>query len=147
MGWRGNLGGVAVDLGTASMRVAGSLTRHILEVPAHRDGRRALSAGVVADVDLAAELLRPLLRQARAFGFLPSRVVASAPTDAGAEDRERLIAALRAAGARGVVVFPEPLSAAIGGGVDVGSAYAQMVVDVGHGVTDALVVREPPVAP
>jgi rod shape-determining protein MreB len=37
-------------------------------------------------------------------------------------------------------VVPEPLAAAIGAGVDISSEYAQLIVDIGDGVTDAAVI-------
>jgi rod shape-determining protein MreB len=132
---------VAVDLGTSAIRVASSVTRQIFEVEARHHGRGVMHEGVVTDVRCAAALLGPLMRRARSFGLTRPRAVASAPTDARPEDREALVAAVREAGAAAVVVFPEPLSAAIGAGLDVGSFYAQMVVDIGHGITDAVVLR------
>lgn len=40
-----------------------------------------------------------------------------------------------------LTVAPEPLAAAVGGGLRVESAYAQMLVDIGGGVTDIAVIR------
>lgn len=100
-----------------------------------------LRAGVVADVDAAAALLRPMLDRAKRFGLWRPRVLACAPTDACAVEREALIEAARRAGASAVVLAPEPLAAAIGIGMDVGADYAQMLVDIGDGVTDIAVIR------
>jgi rod shape-determining protein MreB len=38
-------------------------------------------------------------------------------------------------------MIPEPLAAAIGSGLDVSSPYAQMVIDIGEGVTDCAIIR------
>jgi rod shape-determining protein MreB len=45
------------------------------------------------------------------------------------------------AGAALVSILPEPLAAAVGLGLDLASPHAQMVVDVGNGVTDVAVLR------
>jgi rod shape-determining protein MreB and related proteins len=100
-----------------------------------------LRAGVVADVKATTALLTPLLRRGRRMGILKPRVLVCAPTDACEEERAALIEATRSAGAASVAIAPEPLAAAIGGGLDVASEHAQMIVDIGDGVTDVAVIR------
>lgn len=100
-----------------------------------------LRQGVVANVEAASALLQPLLKRARWLGLNRPRVLACAPTDAREEEREALIEATRRAGASAVALAPEPLAAAIGIGMDVASLYAQMIVDIGDGVTDIAVIR------
>lgn len=100
-----------------------------------------LHAGVIADVEAASSLLKPFLKRAQRFGLFKPRVLACAPTDACEEERAALVEAAMRAGASEVYIAPEPLAAAIGAGLDVASHYAQMVVDIGDGVTDIAVVR------
>lgn len=100
-----------------------------------------LHAGVVADVDAATTLLKSFLGRAQKLGVLKPRALACAPTDACDEERAALVEATRRAGASAVVVVPEPMAAAIGAGLDVSSPYAQMLVDIGDGVTDIAVIR------
>lgn len=100
-----------------------------------------LRAGVVTDVGAATALLTHLLKRARRYGLIKPRVLACAPTDAREDEREALIEATRRAGASAVAVALEPLAAAIGGGLDMSSEYAQMLVDIGDGVTDIAVIR------
>ncbi|MGH9802310.1 MAG: rod shape-determining protein, partial [Blastocatellia bacterium] len=100
-----------------------------------------LHAGVVADIEAASSLLKPFLKRAQRFGLFKPRVLACAPTDACEEERAALIEAAQRAGASEVYIAPEPLAAAIGAGMDVASHYAQMIVDIGDGVTDIAVVR------
>ena len=68
-------------------------------------------------------------------------VLACVPSDAAAEEIEALRDALRNAGAARATVVPEPLAAAVGAGLDLSSPHAQMLVDVGEGVTDVAVIR------
>jgi len=99
-----------------------------------------LRAGVIADVDAAAALLEPILRRARRLGLVKPRVLACAPTDARENERAAIVEALSRAGAGSVRIVPEPLAAAVGCGLDISSPYAQMLVDIGDGVTDVAVV-------
>lgn len=158
---------IAIDLGTANTRLyaqgRGLLADEPSVVQIQRDtglvesvgliatkinalGRNAklispLRAGVIADVDAATALLKPLLKRARRFGFLRPRVLACAPTDACEAERSAIVEATRRAGASAVALAPEPLAAAIGIGMDISSEYAQMLVDIGDGVTDVAVIR------
>ncbi|MBK9313057.1 MAG: rod shape-determining protein [Acidobacteria bacterium] len=100
-----------------------------------------LHSGVVADIEAASSLLEPLFRRAHRFGILKPRALACAPTDACEEERAALVEATQKAGASSVVVVPEPLAAAIGAGLDITLPYAQMLVDIGDGVTDIAVIR------
>jgi rod shape-determining protein MreB len=108
----------------------------------HDDGSAVspLRAGVIEDVDAAVSLLTPLFRRARRLGLVRPRVLACAPTDACDDERAAIVEAASRAGAGTVKIVPEPLAAAIGAGLDVASPYAQMLVDMGDGVTDIAVI-------
>lgn len=135
--WQHN---VAVDLGTATTRVAIGAHR-LLEEPSGVAAKRALSAGVVVDAETAVTLLRPLLAQARMFGIVKPCVLACAPSDVTGDERRLLVESITDAGASAVVVIPEPLAAMVGGGVEVSSPYAQMIIDIGEGVTDCAITQ------
>jgi rod shape-determining protein MreB len=132
---------LAIDAGTATFRVACPSHPAICETPAALAGRSALRGGVVEDPDCGAAVLRPLLARARGRRLLRPRVVASAPSDADPGEREVLADMLRRAGAHAVTIVDELLAAAVGSGIDVGSPYARMVVDIGYGATDCVVIR------
>src|SRR5215470_12645954 len=167
-GWRNLLApDLAIDLGTANTRLYARGHGLIADEPTliklqpetgavEAVGARAarlskldrfayaispLHAGVVADIEAASSLLKFFLGRAQRLGILRPRALACAPTDACEEEREALIEATRRAGASAVVVVAEPLAAAIGAGLDVSSPYAQMIVDIGDGVTDIAVIR------
>ncbi|MBI1763269.1 MAG: rod shape-determining protein [Acidobacteria bacterium] len=100
-----------------------------------------LHAGVVTDVDAAGALLRAFLNRFRHLGFMPQRALACIPTALAEVEREALLEAAERAGLTEVATVPKPLAAAIGAGLDVSSAYAQLIVEVGAGITEAAVVR------
>lgn len=131
---------IAIDLGTALTRIAsGSLSQTV--VPSKVGGRPVLRSGTIANADDAVELLRPLLLRVRKFGVLRPHAVACAPSDATGEELETLRECVMKAGAATVVIVPEILAAAIGGGMDVSSHYAGMIVDIGEGITECAVIR------
>jgi rod shape-determining protein MreB len=132
---------IAVDFGTATTRIATAGRAQPVEAPSVHGTTPALARGVVVNPDAAAEVLRALLRRARRFSPWRPRVVACTPTDVTPDERAAVVQSLRAAGATAITVAPEPLAAAIGAGRDVSSRYAQLVVDIGHGVTDCAVIR------
>lgn len=135
--WRQNL---ALDVGTATIRMGTGMHR-MIEQPAAVATKRALCGGVVVDGEALVAILKPLLAQGRVFGIVKPRVLACAPSDVNRSERELLVDSIICSGASSVVVIPEPLAAAIGSGIDVSSPYAQMVIDIGEGVTDCAVIQ------
>jgi rod shape-determining protein MreB len=132
---------VTIQPETGAVAATGARSARLAKLNPHAPAVSPLHAGVVADVEAASSLLRPLLKRAHRFGIFKPRALACAPTDACEEERAALVEATRKAGASAVFVVPEPLAAAIGAGLDVGSPYAQMLVDIGDGVTDIAVIR------
>jgi rod shape-determining protein MreB len=113
----------------------------LIEHPSETIVKRALRGGVVVDGDAAVAFLKPLLAQVRVFGVVGPRVLACAPSDVKRSERELLIESIVKAGASSVVVIPEPLAAAVGAGTDVSSPYAQMIIDIGEGVSDCAIIQ------
>lgn len=100
-----------------------------------------LRAGVIEHDVGAISLLSTLLQRTHQVGRSRPRVLVCIPTDASERERRSLAGATRCAGASAVKIIPEPLAAAVGSGLDLSSPYAQMLVDVGEGVTDIAVFR------
>lgn len=154
---------VAIDLGTANTRlytVGGGL---VVDSPTvlfnsssgrgsdgfktSYEGRSAahgvmpMCGGVVTDAEAAASLLGKFLQRARRFGIVKPRALVCAPSDASQKERAALTGSILRAGASAVKLIPEPLAAAVGAGLDISLPYAQMLVDIGDGVTDIAVIR------
>ncbi|HMV47220.1 MAG TPA: rod shape-determining protein [Blastocatellia bacterium] len=126
---------------TGEVEAVGAHAAWLANVDPYSPSVSPLHAGVVADVEAASSLLKPFLKRAHRFGLFKPRVLACAPTDACEEERAALIEAAQRAGASDVYIAPEPIAAAIGAGLDISSHYAQMLVDIGDGVTDIAVIR------
>jgi rod shape-determining protein MreB and related proteins len=154
---------VAIDLGTANTRlytVGGGL---VVDSPTvlfnsspgrEGDGFKSsgegafagrgvmpLRGGVVTDAEAAASLLEKFLQRTLRFGIVKPRALVCAPSDATQKERAALTGSVLRAGASAVKVIPEPLAAAVGAGLDISLPYAQMLVDIGDGVTDIAVIR------
>lgn len=136
---------LAIDVGTAATRVHAEPRLTPLARPSTvwRSGgpHAALRGGVVVDAEAATTVLRELLRAVPRRRFRGPRALACVPTDASPEERAALVESVLRAGARAVSVVPEPFAAAAGAGLDVESPRAQLLVDIGEGVTDCAVVR------
>ncbi len=138
---------LAIDLGTANTRIFAQGEGLIAETPSEIGPNPdapllPLRGGVVVDVDAAAHLLSSLIRRTRWFGQAEPEAIVCAPTDLRQNERSALIGAMCKAGISILSVAPEPLAAALGAGLNIGSSYAQMVIDIGAGVTDIAVIRE-----
>lgn len=131
---------MALDVGTATIRAATGNHR-LIEEPSEMATKHALRGGVVVDGDAAVSILKPVLAKMRLFGIVRPRVLACAPSDVKRNERELLIESIVKAGASSVVIIPEPLAAAIGAGIDVSSPYAQMLIDIGEGVSDCAIIQ------
>ena len=129
--------GIALDMGTESTRLFAPGAR-LSQTPT-RDpltGRPVVVRGLVVDAEGAARLAARLIARRRTA----SRVVAACPLHVAAA-RRRLAKALRLAGVQKVEFVGSMVAAAAGAGVDVTSPYAEMVVDVGAGLTEVAVFR------
>lgn len=137
---------IAIDVGTAATRlhVRDRLSPLVRPSAVWRAGAAcpALRGGVVTDAEVATVVVRELLRSLPRARWRRPRALACVPTDATADERDRLVESVLQAGAGAVEVIPEPLAAAIGAGLETELSRAQLLVDIGEGVTDCAVVRE-----
>jgi rod shape-determining protein MreB len=132
---------IKIQPGTGAVEAVGSRAARLSKLDRFAYAISPLHGGVVADVEAASSLLKFFLSRAQRLGILRPRALTCAPTDACEEERAALVEATRRAGASAVVVVPEPMAAAIGAGLDVSLPYAQMIVDIGDGVTDIAIIR------
>jgi rod shape-determining protein MreB len=103
---------------------------------------RALNRGVIVNTRAATDVLRAMMQKRRRSTLARVRVLACAPTDVTALERNSVQACILEAGASSVIMVPEPLAAAVGSGIDIGCKYAKFLVDFGDGVTDCAIIRD-----
>jgi rod shape-determining protein MreB len=125
---------IIVEVGRAAKEMYGR-TPEMIEV------MRPLREGVIADYFVTQGMLEYFIN--KVAGRLRIRkpvVMVTVPYGVTSVERRAVREAALAAGAREVHLIPEPLAAAIGAGLPVGTPTGNMVVDLGGGSTEAAVV-------
>ncbi|QDZ08113.1 rod shape-determining protein [Sphingomonas panacisoli] len=104
---------------------------------------RPMRDGVIADVDIAEQMIKAFIDKAHGGpSRLPRRpnVAICIPSGATEVERRAIRQAATNAGARSVSLIEEPMAAAIGAGLPVNDPVGTMVVDIGGGTTDIAVI-------
>jgi rod shape-determining protein MreB len=104
---------------------------------------RPLRNGVIADLEVAEEMIKHFIRKAHGGPSRFSRgpeVVICIPSGATSVERRAIRDAVSNAGADRVSLIEEPMAAAIGAGLPVAEPIGSMVVDVGGGTTEVGVI-------
>jgi rod shape-determining protein MreB len=102
---------------------------------------RPLKDGVIADFEVAEQMIRGLIRKVQTNWYSSiRRMVVCVPSGiTGVEERAVRESAERA-GAKQVFLIKEPMAAAIGIGMKVDEPVGNMVVDIGGGTTEIAVI-------
>jgi rod shape-determining protein MreB len=102
---------------------------------------RPLQNGVIADYEVAEKMLEYFISKVagRLRLFKPT-IMISVPWGVTSVEKRAVQEAALGAGARDVFLIPEPLAAALGAGLPVGTPAGDMVVNIGGGITEAAVL-------
>ena len=132
---------VAVDrLNGKILKVGQDAQKMLGRTPANIVAIRPVSAGVISDYEMAAQMLRELVGRLTSFSLFKPRVLACVPSSiTGVEERAMIDAAIEA-GARRVFLLETAVATAMGAGVDISKADGHMVIDVGGGTTEIAIV-------
>ncbi len=100
-----------------------------------------LKDGVIADFEVAEELIRGLIRKVRK-GFLSSiqHMVVCVPSGITEVEKRAVRDSAEHSGARKVYLIDEPIAAAIGIGLNVNEPIGNMIVDIGGGTSEIAVI-------
>ena len=102
---------------------------------------RPLRDGVIADFDVAEEMIKHFIRKVHnRRTFAAPQVIVCVPSGSTAVERRAIQESAEAAGARKVYLIEEPMAAAIGAGLPVMEPTGSMVVDIGGGTTEVAVL-------
>ena len=104
---------------------------------------RPLRAGVIADLEVAEEMIKHFIRKAHGGRSRFSRgpeVVICIPSGATTSSAARSATRSPTPGADRVSLIEEPMAAAIGAGLPVAEPIGSMVVDIGGGTTEVGVI-------
>ncbi|MGI9412579.1 MAG: rod shape-determining protein [Hyphomicrobiales bacterium] len=108
--------------------------------PGNIQAIRPLREGVIADFEVAEEMIKHFIRKVQSRGLASPQVVICVPSGATPVERRAIQESAHAAGARKVFLIEEPMAAAIGAGLPVNEPVGSMVVDIGGGTTEVAVV-------
>ena len=109
--------------------------------PGNIQAIRPLRDGVIADFEVAEEMIKHFIRKVHnRRSFASPLVIVCVPSGSTAVERRAIQESAEAAGARKVYLIEEPMAAAIGAGLPVSEARGSMVVDIGGGTTEVGVI-------
>ncbi len=109
--------------------------------PGNIEAIRPLRDGVIADFEVAEEMIKHFIRKVHnRRSFASPQVIICVPSGSTAVERRAIQESAEAAGARKVFLIEEPMAAAIGAGLPVTEPTGSMVVDVGGGTTEVAVL-------
>jgi rod shape-determining protein MreB len=101
---------------------------------------RPMREGVIADFDVAEEMIKYFIRKVHRRGFAKPRVLVCVPHGATPVEKRAIRESVLSAGARRAGLIPEPIAAAIGAGMPITDPTGNMVVDIGGGTTEVAVL-------
>ncbi len=102
---------------------------------------RPLRDGVIADFEIAEEMIKYFIRKVHnRRTFASPMVIVCVPSGSTAVERRAIQESAEAAGARKVWLIEEPMAAAIGADLPVTEPTGSMVVDIGGGTTEVAVL-------
>lgn len=102
---------------------------------------RPLREGVIADFEVAEEMLRVLLKRVIKNRFLMRpRVVVGVPSGITEVEKRAVRMSAERVNAREVYLVSEPMAGAIGVGINVHEAAGSMIIDIGGGTSEIAVI-------
>ena len=111
------------------------------KTPGNIKAIRPMSDGVIADFEVAEEMIKHFIKKVNSGSGLASpQVVICVPSGATAVERRAIQESAEAAGARRVFLIEEPMAAAIGADLPVTEPTGSMIVDIGGGTTEVAVL-------
>ena len=109
--------------------------------PGNISAIRPLRDGVIADFEVAEEMIKHFIRKVHnRRSFASPQVIICVPSGSTAVERRAIQESAESAGARRVFLIEEPMAAAIGAGLPVTEPTGSMVVDIGGGTTEVAVL-------
>ena len=109
--------------------------------PGNIDVIRPLRDGVIADFEVAEEMIKHFIQKVHnRRAFASPIIVICVPSGSTGVERRAIHESAERAGARKVYLIEEPMAAAIGAGLPVTEPSGSMIVDIGGGTTEVAVL-------
>jgi rod shape-determining protein MreB and related proteins len=102
---------------------------------------KPLKDGVIADYRATEAMIRYFINKTLGgLRFFRPEVMVAVPAGISSTERRAVIEATIAAGAKAAYIIKEPVAAAIGADIPIGSATGHMVIDIGGGTAEMAVI-------
>ena len=133
---------IAEEKGKKKVLAVGDEAKMMLgRTPGYISAIRPLRDGVIADFEVAEEMIKHFIRKVHnRRSFASPLVIVCVPSGSTAVERRAIQESAESAGARRVFLIEEPMAAAIGAGLPVTEPTGSMVVDIGGGTTEVAVL-------
>ncbi len=133
---------VAISIIDKKILTVGLEAREMLgRTPETIIAQRPLKDGVIADYKTTAAMLRYFVNKALGGVHLfRPEVMVAVPAGITSTERRAVIDATIAAGAKAAYIIKEPIVAAIGADIPIGSPSGHMVIDIGGGTAEMAVI-------
>ena len=133
---------IADSRGKKQVVAVGEEAKQMLgRTPGYITASRPLRDGVIADFEVAEEMIKHFIRKVHnRRGFASPLIIVCVPSGSTAVERRAIQESAESAGARRVQLIEEPMAAAIGAGLPVTEPSGSMVVDIGGGTTEVAVI-------
>ena len=133
---------IATHRGKRQILAVGEEAKQMVgRTPGNIEAIRPLRDGVIADFEVAEEMIKHFIRRVHPRrSFASPRMIICVPSGSTAVERRAIQESAESAGARQVFLIEEPLAAAIGAGLPVTEPTGSMVVDIGGGTTEVAIL-------
>ena len=133
---------IAEEKGKKKVLAVGDEAKMMLgRTPGYIHAIRPLRDGVIADFEVAEEMIKHFIRKVHnRRSFASPIIIVCVPSGSTAVERRAIQESAESAGARRVFLIEEPMAAAIGAGLPVTEPTGSMVVDIGGGTTEVAVL-------
>jgi rod shape-determining protein MreB len=133
---------VAISLADKRVLAVGKEAKEMLgRTPDTIVAKRPLKDGVIADYRTTEAMLRYFINKALGgMRLFRPEVMVAVPGGITSTERRAVIDATISAGARAAYIIKEPVVAAIGAEIPIGSASGHMIIDIGGGTSEIAVI-------
>ncbi len=132
---------IAFNKNTGKVLAVGKEAQTMIgRTPSHIVAVRPLEKGVIAEIRSCQKMIKYFVEKTCKNRILRPRVAICIPSVVTEVERQAVVEAADAAGAKSVITIEEPMAAAIGAGIDVLRPGGNMILDIGGGTADIAVI-------
>ncbi|WKZ24461.1 MAG: rod shape-determining protein [Patescibacteria group bacterium] len=133
---------VAISMSDKKILAVGNEAKDMVgRTPGNIMAIKPLKDGVIADYHTTEAMIRYFINKALSgVRLFRPEVMVAVPAGITSTERRAVIDATIAAGAKAAYIIKEPIAAAIGADIPIGSASGHMIVDIGGGTAEMAVI-------